>query len=693
MNKPRATASVGEDEELELTTRPLLASEQRLKAPAASLAATNDMPTVRPTAHESGGHSVARIAASSSLRSSKLSSPVDSSAPIRVTQEHARLGPYQIVCELASGGMATVYLALYRSVEGFEKLCAVKRIHPHLANDREFTNMFADEAQIAARISHPFVCSVFSFGRSHHSHFIAMEFLRGEPLSAVMRRVARSSELGDDPRFPAIAARLVANFAEGLHAAHTLRDDRGALLEVVHRDVTPQNLFVLYDGTVRVTDFGIAHARRRLHHTEGQKLKGKLSYVAPEQLNQCKVDVGMDVWGLGVTLWELLAGRRLFLGASEGETLSAVMSRVVQPPSAFRASVPVELDRIVLRALERDVQKRYRSARDLSRDLERFLTSIGDQVPSMDVADWMGAVFPQGGERMQTLVEMAARVSASTADETVVRVPSAPPPSGGAASSFVVPVAPDLSLPPPSLPPTRVEPVSTSLPAVLTVPPASEPMSAPQLPAVPELPPARPAMASKPRLMLVEETTQARDWADPGRSLRWAVLISASLLSLGVGSYLLRARSHASLATPVVAPAPAIPRVELADVPVSGTASPVADEPERDSAPLAIAELPLEPERKAQAAPRSAAVVVTPPAPPAPSAAAVAPTGVVLVTTPGGSAQVYEQGRLLGAAPGSFRLSVGSHELSLHTPSGATLAVHVEIKRDAPTLVTVNGAQ
>src|SRR5262245_24323414 len=126
-----------------------------------------------------------------------------------------------------------------------------------------------------------------------------MEFLRGEPLSAVSRKVARSPHIGDDPRFPAIAARLVANFAEGLHAAHTLKDDRGVALDIVHRDVTPQNLFVLYDGSVRVTDFGIAHARRRLHQTEGQKLKGKLSYIAPEQLTEGPLDLRVDVWGLG----------------------------------------------------------------------------------------------------------------------------------------------------------------------------------------------------------------------------------------------------------------------------------------------------------------------------------------------------------------------------------------------------------
>lgn len=700
MNNPRAIASVEKDEDVELTTRPLLSSGQRLKARPVSPTEADEIATERPPPDDAAGQSVARVAVSSSVRSSQLGSAVDSVAPIRVTPEHAKLGPYQVVCELASGGMATVYLALYRSVEGFEKLCAVKRIHPHLANDREFTNMFADEAQIAARISHPFVCSVFSFGRSQHSHFIAMEFLRGEPLSAVMRRVARSAELGDDPRFPAFAARLLANFAEGLHAAHTLRDDRGALLEVVHRDVTPQNLFVLYDGTVRVTDFGIAHARRRLHQTEGQKLKGKLSYVAPEQLNQGKVDARVDVWGLGVTLWELLAGRRLFLGSSEGETLSAVMARVVQPPSAFRATVPAELDRIVLRALERDVQKRYRSARDMSRDLERFLNTIGDQVPSMDVADWMSAVFPQGGERMQTLIEMAARVSAATADETVVRVPSVPPPSGGAASSFVVPVAPDLSLPPPpsSTVPDRAprpEPVSTSLPAVLTVPPRLLPGEPTSSSAAPQVPPARPAIASKPRLMLVEESTHGRDWTEPGHSLRWAVLVSASLLAVGVGSYLLRARARVLSETTQTAAAVTKPvALDVAEVPVSAESKPVANQPEVASAPLAIDALPLEAERKAPVIPRvSSPVPAAAPAAPAASEVAVAPTGVVLVTTPGGSGQVYEQGRLLGPAPGSFRLSVGAHELSLQTPSGASLAVHVEIKRDAPTLVTVNGAQ
>ena len=323
-------------DEPEPTTNLLLESGDRLKAsrpfpePEPAVASGNGPnPGPIPAVSES------RLAVSSSLLSSSDSAPASPAAPIRVGQQYARIGPYQIVCELAAGGMASVFLTLHRSVEGFQKLCAVKRIHPHLASDRAFTEMFVDEAQIAARISHPYVCSVFSFGRSQHSHYIAMEFLRGEPLSALSRRIGRSPALGDDPRFPQLAARVLANLAEGLHAAHTLRDDQGALFDVVHRDVTPQNLFVMYDGSVRVTDFGIAHARQRLHHTQGQQLKGKLSYIAPELLNHGSANAQVDVWGLGVVLWEFLAGRRLFLGSSEGETVASVMSRVVKRPQSF----------------------------------------------------------------------------------------------------------------------------------------------------------------------------------------------------------------------------------------------------------------------------------------------------------------------------------------------------------------------
>jgi serine/threonine-protein kinase len=677
-----------DDDVVEETTRPLLESEQRLRR-------SVPVPAEDEPAPRGPAASVARLAVSSSLVDSTRDSPVAPEAALRISHETTRLGPYQIVCELASGGMATVYLAIYRSVEGFEKLCAVKRIHPHLANDRAFTNMFADEAQIAARISHPFVCSVFSFGRSQRSHYIAMEFLRGEPLSAVCRRVARSPELGDDPRFPALAARLLANLAEGLHAAHSLRDDGGAPFDVVHRDVTPQNLFVLYDGSVRVTDFGIAHARRRLHQTEGQKLKGKLSYIAPEQLNSGAVDRLVDIWGLGVTLWELLAGRRLFLGSSEGETLSAVMLRVVRPPSNFRASVPKELDRIVLRALERDVSKRYKTARDFARDLERFLASIGDSVPAMDVADWMTQVFPQGAERIQTLMELAARVSAATADDTVVRVPSSPPPSNpGSLASFVMLAAHHASSVPPNEP--RRSPSSQPTAAL-----RGSSSSLPRPAAMPNLAPASANRdEARPRLLLLEEPTQAEfGRVAPGDRLRrLAVLVSFGLLSLGVVSVWWQRRSPAGVER--AAPQATMPAAALAARPAAREPEPeVSSLPALASKPTPVVEAaPTKPaEPKAAARPRGAATPARR-APAAPTEAvapaeATAATGVVLVTTPGGSGEVFEQGQLLGKAPGSFRLKVGPHQLTLRTPSGASRVLNVQVQGNAPTLVTVPDAK
>lgn len=640
-----------------------------------------------------------------------------SEAALRAGAETTRLGPYQIVCELASGGMATVYLALFRSIEGFEKLCAVKRIHPHLVSERAFTTMFADEAQIAARISHPFVCSVFSYGRSQQSHYLAMEFLRGEPLSAVCRRVARAPELGDDPRFPALAARLLANFAEGLHAAHTLRDERGVSLEVVHRDVTPQNLFVLYDGTVRVTDFGIAHARRRIHQTDGQRLKGKLSYIAPEQLNGGGVDRQVDIWGLGVTFWELLVGRRLFLGANEGETLAAVVSRPVPPPSALRATVPPELDRIVLRALERDTSKRYKTARDLSRDLERFLASIGDAVPSMDVADWMAQVFPQGAERIQTLIELAARVSAATADETVVRVPSAPPPRDVTpAGSFLMVAAPRHSSVPPMDAETQPLPISSSRLSTrptLTVrsrmerdapsPHSSPALATREIPATMEraereehAPRSDPGRNDKPRLLLVDDATGDRGWShEGGRRLRLlASGVSVVLALLGGGSLFWHARNEQgasirrlgsgfpSWSTLPKGPVASPLRLQPVAAPVAAPSA-VAPPTTVQAATTAI----KPPRKQAGAAPAASPPAVADTPSPRPT------RGVVMVTTPGGSGEVFESGRLLGKAPGAFQLSPGQHQLVLRSPSGRTVVLDVHIKSDAPTLVTVPDAR
>jgi serine/threonine protein kinase len=318
-----------------------------------------------------------------------------------------QVGPYRLLTELASGGMATVYLGVRQGVFGFEKFVAVKCIHEHLIHNPQFWEMFVDEARIAASVNHPYVCSVFDFGRADSGYYMAMEFLQGEPLSRVLTKAISDHKFLDEPRYARLIARVIANLAEGLHAVHSIRDQGGNELGVVHRDVSPQNLFVLFDGTVRVTDLGIAYARKRVHHTPRQAIKGKVSYLAPEVIERSSFDRRADVWSLGVVLWELLTGRRLFRSASEGETLLAVMSRMVQPPSSFNAGVPKQLDEIVLKALERDQTQRYATARDFSRALEQFLSSTRDTVPAMDVAQWLNQAFPQSVGECQKLVEQA----------------------------------------------------------------------------------------------------------------------------------------------------------------------------------------------------------------------------------------------------------------------------------------------
>lgn len=319
-------------------------------------------------------------------------------------------GQFKLVCEIASGGMATVHLGINRGVAGFEKFAAVKRIHPHLAQDKEFYEMFIDEARIAAQVNHPFVCSVFDFGHADQSYYIAMEFLNGEPLSKVL--ACAGEKFLSEARFPKIVARVVANLAEGLHAAHSLCDSDGRNLDIIHRDVNPQNLFVLYDGTVRVTDFGIARARKRMHHTHGQRLKGTLSYMAPEQLQRFPLDQGVDIWGLGVVMWEMLTARKLFNASSEGEAVMEVLSQPIEPPSKYNPRVSSALDRIVMRALERNRSHRYGSARELSRALEQYLTNSGTSVHATDVAEWLGRLFPTGADRGRELLDMARATAA-----------------------------------------------------------------------------------------------------------------------------------------------------------------------------------------------------------------------------------------------------------------------------------------
>jgi eukaryotic-like serine/threonine-protein kinase len=318
------------------------------------------------------------------------------------------LGRYRIVDEIGVGGMASVHLARADGPGGFQKWVAIKRIHRHLAEDETFIRMFLDEARIAARISHPNVAQVFDLGKHRDTYWIAMEYLHGEPLREVMRAVEESGA----PRMgPALAAKIIADAAEGLHAAHELRDKNGKLLNLVHRDVTPHNLFLTYDGAVKVVDFGIAKVTGRLSNTRAGTLKGKLAYMSPEQVRGASVDRRTDVFALGVVLWELTTGRRLFRMESDLETLERVQACVVPPPSTVVENYPVELEAIVMRALAKDLSKRFPTAREMSRTLQQYLMRTGSFLSSDEIGAYVKQVLSDRFEKREAHLQWAAEVT------------------------------------------------------------------------------------------------------------------------------------------------------------------------------------------------------------------------------------------------------------------------------------------
>lgn len=363
---------------------------------------------------------------------------------VPVPVDEQRLGPYRLCLELASGGMASIYLARAEGRTGLHRFVAVKRVHPHLASDPAFVEMFLDESRIASLVQHPNVCSVFDFDSVDGEYYLAMEFLLGEPLSAVFRAMARRATEEREPRRAALVARVIADACEGLHAAHELRDPSGEPLEVVHRDVSPENVFLTYDGVVKIVDFGVARAAHQRHLTVPGMLKGKLAYMPPEVLRGLKPDRRADVWGIGVVLWELLTGKRLFQRATDIETLKTIAEVHIPLPSDVAPDVPKELDPIVLRALTSDRNLRYATARELGRDLQLALARRGEAVGLAELSEWMDALFPAGRACKRQLLEIAA---SSTADST-------PPPSR-------TPVDPD-GIDPLGSRPTTVRPAPSS---------------------------------------------------------------------------------------------------------------------------------------------------------------------------------------------------------------------------------------
>ncbi len=345
-----------------------------------------------------------------------------------------RLDRYELIGEIATGGMATVYLARRGGAGGFQRFVAIKRLHPHLQNEPEFVEMFLDEARLAALIHHPNVVPILEVGENEAGYYLVMEYVEGDTLSRIVARTMSMGQL--PPRH--VAIRILLDAIAGLHAAHELRDDRGQLLGLVHRDVSPQNVLIGVDGTARITDFGVARASSRLTSTAHGKLKGKLAYMAPEQTRGDELDRRTDLFAMGIILWEVLCGRRLFKADSEAATLQRILVEPIRRPSDVVSTIPKPFDDVVLRALDRDPEKRFQTAADLGDALENAakeaarqnVTDVGLASPR-EVASFVQAVLGQeiGAQRESVRAWLAQSDSGQpVVIQSSPPVPPAPPP-------------------------------------------------------------------------------------------------------------------------------------------------------------------------------------------------------------------------------------------------------------------------
>ena len=329
----------------------------------------------------------------------------------------SHLGKYEIIKRLATGGMAEIFLARVSGLPGFQKMVVIKRILPQLATKTDFVEMFLDEARIAATLQHPNVVQMYDVGVVDGNYFIAMEYLHGEDVRSLMRALHRK-----DQKLPVEhALNIVIGVASGLHYAHEKVGFDGKPLEIVHRDVTPQNIIVTYDGAVKLLDFGIAKASNRFGETRFGTLKGKVPYMSPEQCRGEPLDRRSDIFSLGIMLYELTLGKRLYQGKSDFEVLKQIVEGTVTAPHELDKDYPPELEKIVMRALEKEKDKRYQTARDIQADLESMVRADRLHVSPIAMTHFMEETF---GQKIEAWRE--AQAKGVTLGEHLEKLPVAP---------------------------------------------------------------------------------------------------------------------------------------------------------------------------------------------------------------------------------------------------------------------------
>ncbi|QDE84330.1 serine/threonine protein kinase [Myxococcus xanthus] len=300
-------------------------------------------------------------------------------------------GKYLLLERINVGGMAEVFIAKAFGVEGFERILAIKKILPTMAEDEEFITMFIDEARISVQLNHANVVHINELGKYDDTYFIAMEYVAGRDVRTMLERYRRRKEIMPTAQAVFIASKI----CDGLDYAHRKKDARGQDLHIIHRDVSPQNILISYEGEVKVIDFGIAKAANRSQKTQAGILKGKFGYMSPEQVRGMPIDRRSDIFAVGVLLYEMLTGEKLFVGESDFSTLEKVRNAEVPLPSEFNPSIPQGLEKVVLKALTREPEDRYQWASDMAEDLMRFLLA-GDAIySSKHLSSYMKEAFAE----------------------------------------------------------------------------------------------------------------------------------------------------------------------------------------------------------------------------------------------------------------------------------------------------------
>jgi serine/threonine-protein kinase len=332
-----------------------------------------------------------------------------------ITSPVLRVGRYALYDEIARGGMATVHIGRLLGAAGFARVVAVKRLHPHLAKDATFVAMLLDEARLAGRIQHPNVAATLDVIATEDELFVVMEYLPGETLARLLRTVAEARRTVP----PDIASAIGVGLLRGLHAAHEARGERGEPLELVHRDVSPQNVMVRSDGQVLVLDFGVAKAQGRFQVTEEGNVKGKLPYMAPEQVRGLPLTRRVDLYAAGAVLWETLTVKRLFGGANEGEVLHRLLFGEIEPVRATVPEVPEAVDAVLAKALQRTVEARFATAAEMADALEEA------QAPASPakVARWLESLR---GNELSAQAGRVMAIASSVVDTGDLETPALP---------------------------------------------------------------------------------------------------------------------------------------------------------------------------------------------------------------------------------------------------------------------------